>query len=123
MSEPRDGAVTDPDAPVATDPERPSATDVVLTYAYWDEAAGAVLAAGFVSPLVEDGGTCTLVLTQGAAEVTATGSGQLDASTTSCPELSVPGGELRPGTWTAVLEYASGSGSGTSEQLPVEVAG
>ncbi|MGY1751480.1 hypothetical protein [Modestobacter sp. SYSU DS0511] len=115
------GAITDPDAPVATDDSRPSATGVVLSYAYWDERSDAVLASGYVSPHVEEGGTCTLVLTRDDEEVTARTAGLADASTTSCPEMSVPGADLRSGDWAAVLRYRSPSGSGTSQPLDVEV--
>ncbi|RBY77803.1 hypothetical protein DQ238_14160 [Geodermatophilus sp. TF02-6] len=107
--------------PVATDPPRPAATDVVLTLAGWDPASGAVLASGYVSPVVEDGGTCTLELRRDDEAVTATGEGLADATTTVCGDLRVPGSDLAAGEWSAVLRYESDTGVGESAALTVEV--
>lgn len=115
------GTVTDDDDPVATDGPRPDDTDVVLSYVVWDEAAGAVVAGGYVSPVVEDGGTCTLELTRDGESASATADAAADASTTSCGELRVTGDELEPGEWSAVLGYESDTASGTSEPLDVQV--
>jgi hypothetical protein len=115
------GTVPDRDGAVATDAARPTATDVVLSYLVWDGAAGAVLAGGYVSPVVEDGGTCTLELSRDGESVSASSTALPDASTTSCGELRVPGGELEPGEWSAVLTYESDTASGTSEPLDVQV--
>jgi hypothetical protein len=118
---PPEGAVTDDDAPVATDGPRSATTDVVLSYLVWDGAAAAVTAGGYVSPLIEDGGTCTLALTRHGSSVSATSDAAADASTTSCGELQVPGDELEPGEWSAVLSYESDTATGTSEPLDVQV--
>jgi hypothetical protein len=115
------GTVTDDGAPVTTDGPRPDATDVVLSYVVWDEAAGAVVAGGYVSPVVEDGGTCTLALTRDGESASATADAAADASTTSCGELRVADDELEPGEWSAVLSYESDTASGTSEPLDVQV--
>lgn len=113
-SEPRGGTAVS-DAP------RPTATDVVLSYAGWEDAVRAVEAAGYVSPVVEDGGTCTLELTSDGRTTSTTVAAVADATTTVCPGLSVPGDDLAPGTWTARLEYSSPTTEGTSEPLDVEV--
>ncbi|GAB3357543.1 hypothetical protein GCM10027300_27920 [Modestobacter lapidis] len=116
------GVVTDDDAPVATDAPRPATTDVVLTYLVWDGAADAVIASGYVSPVIEDGGTCTLELTRDGESVSTTSDAVADASTTSCGQLQVLGDDLAPGEWSAVLGYESGTTSGTSEPFDVRVA-
>ena len=117
-----DVPVVDEDGePVATDPPRPEATDVVLANAYWDPAEAALLASGYVSPVIEDGGTCTLEVSRDGNAVRATTEGVADASTTVCGGLALPGDELRPGTWSVVLRYESGTASGESEPLEVEV--
>lgn len=105
---------------MATDPPPPSTTEVVLNYATYDAARG-VLGGGYVSPVIEDGGTCTLVLTKGSATVQATSEGRADASTTACGGLTVPRDQLTAGTWTAVLRYASGTAKGHSATLSVQV--
>jgi hypothetical protein len=119
------GAETDPDEEVATDPPRPSVQagtgDVVLSYLYWD--GDAVLAGGYVSPVIEDGGTCTLELTQGGETASASSTASADATTTACAELSVSGDELSPGKWSGVLRYSSDTTSGASDALAVEVQG
>ncbi|MQA33271.1 hypothetical protein [Modestobacter roseus] len=118
---PPPGAVTDDDAPVATDAPRPSATDVAISYLVWDGAEGEVLASGWVSPVIEDGGTCTLELTRDGETATTTSAAFADATTTSCGQLTVPGAELRAGEWTGVISYRSGTSTGRSPALSVEV--
>ena len=106
---------------VATDSPRPQATDVVLSFVGWDTKTAAVEAGGYLSPVVESGGTCTLQLTMGSRTVTADAPAQADASTTSCGNLAVPRSRLTPGTWTAVLRYASTTSTGTSDPATVAV--
>lgn len=94
---------------------------VVLTYSAWSAADRAVLAGGYVSGVIEDGGVCTLTLTLGSASVTVQGPAMPDASTTVCGGLTVPGDRLSAGTWQATLSYASPTRSGTSAPASVEV--
>jgi hypothetical protein len=107
--------------PVVTDTPRPTTTDVVLSYAGWDEKTSAVEAAGYLSPVVESGGVCTLQLTKDSRTVTAAAPAQADASTTSCGDLAVPRAKLTPGAWTAVLRYASKATTGSSDPTSVAV--
>ncbi|WP_113811447.1 hypothetical protein [Blastococcus sp. TBT05-19] len=109
------------DEPAATDAPRPEATDVVLSYAGWEAGSDAVEAAGYVSPVVEDGGTCVLEVTADGRTRSASAPAVADATTTVCPGLSVPGAELAPGTWTVRLQYSSATTEGTSQPLDVEV--
>ncbi len=130
------GAVPDPrateTAPVRTEPPEdvvideppPVAEDtgtVVLTSAEWDTGNGWVRVRAYLPGLVEDGGTCTLTLTRGADVRTATADGMADASTTICGRLTVPGDQLRPGEWQAVVTYASAGVSGSSDAAEVNV--
>lgn len=109
------------DATVATDSPRPQSTEVVLSFLGWNTKDSAVEAGGYLSPVVETGGTCTLALTKDGQTVTATSPAQADASTTSCGNLVVPRAKLRPGSWTAVLRYASKTTTGSSDPSPVVV--
>lgn len=116
-----------PGAPVATD-EPVSSTGgdsvtVVLTYLDWAPGRPGVEAGGLVSGVVEGGGTCTLVLTDGADTVTTSSPGLADAASTVCGGLTVDGGDLVPGTWQGSLEYSSASSSGVSVAVEVEVPG
>ena len=109
------------DVVAATDPARPVATDVVLSTASWDTETSTVQAGGYVSPAVEDGGTCTLELRQDEQTVAVDGPATADASTTVCAGLTIGGSDLGPGTWEAVLRYESRAHSGTSSPVSVEV--
>jgi hypothetical protein len=105
------------DTPLQTTSGR---VDVVLTYAGFEQSTGTVQANGFVAGVLEDGGTCTLTLTKGDDEVTATSTAAADATTTSCGLLETPAG-LDAGTWDAVLAYSSTDAEGTSAALEVVV--
>ena len=111
-----------PDGTVAvTDAPRPSETDVVITLAAWDQAGAALHVAGYVSPVVEEGGTCTVELTRDDEAVEIDGAAVADATTTICGDLAIDGDRLSAGAWTAVLRYASPTTSGASEPITVEV--
>ena len=109
------------DAVAVTDGPRPATTDVVLSTAFWNADIGAVEAAGYVSPVVENGGTCSLELEQDGRTVVVTAAAEADATTTICGNLTASGDELAAGAWTAVLRYRSATTEGTSEPSTVEV--
>ena len=111
----------------ATDPPRPTAVDeaagvdVVVSLAAWDPATAGVVVGGYVSPVVEEGGTCTVELEQAGRVVQAQAPAVADATTTVCGGLEISGAELGPGAWTLVLGYESASASGESAPVDVEV--
>jgi hypothetical protein len=107
-------------APTPTDGARGEAT-VQITYYGWNPAGSVVEVGGFVPFLVEEGGTCTLTLTQGAASATATREATPNVTSTACGELVVPGDQLAPGTWSAVLAYESDRSTGSTEAVEVQV--
>jgi hypothetical protein len=106
------------DAPVAVTGGK---VPVVVTYSGWNPAQRMVMVGGYAAGVVESKGVCTLTLTQGTRKVTAQSPAGPDASTTACDALFVPGTKLAPGSWRAVLSYASPSSSGTSAPVDVEV--
>jgi hypothetical protein len=109
---------------VAVDPPAETAggnVGVVLSYVGWEQSSDAVEAGGFVSGVVEGGGTCRLTLTRGERSAVAETQGEADASTTVCGAIVVPGQELSEGTWKAVLSYESATASGVSAPVDVEV--
>ncbi len=111
------------DDPGTDEPEEepgPAAADVVLTWSGWDGASGQVQAGGYVTGVVETGGTCTLTLRSGGQLVTGTAPAEPDASTTVCA-VGVDGAGLGSGTWTAVLDYRSDAAAGSSDEREVEV--
>lgn len=109
------------DEPVATDGPRPTSAEVVLSTVAWNDETAAVEAAGYLSPVVEDGGTCTLELTRGDETRTVEVPGLSDATTTMCAGLAVAGDQLQPGEWEAVLRYRSEGTKGSSGPQRVEV--
>lgn len=110
------------DSPVATDTPQPQATtDVVLSFLGWNPKTTAVEAGGYISPVVESGGRCTLELTQGTRAVTVSAPAEPDATTTACGNLSAARSRLTPGRWTAVLRYASTKTTGVSDSSTVDV--
>jgi hypothetical protein len=116
--DPTDVAV---DPPVTVTPNADGGLPVALTFADWNATTAAVEVDGYLAGLVEDGGTCTLTLTQGGTTVTAEVPGTADAATTSCGGATVPGTDLAPGTWTAVLSYRSDTTTGSSAPAEVTV--
>jgi cytoskeletal protein RodZ len=112
------------DQPVATDAPvvvTSGKVPVVVTYSDWNATQHLVMVGGYAAGVVESKGVCTLTLTQGARKVTAESPAAPDASTTACGGLSVPGTKLAPGTWRAVLSYASPSSSGAAAPVDIEV--
>jgi hypothetical protein len=94
---------------------------VVITYAGQDPDTSAVQVGGYVTDVIEDGGTCTLTLTSGSTTRTASAQAQADASTTDCGGLEVAAAELKSGTWKAVLSYASPGYQGAAPAVSVAV--
>jgi hypothetical protein len=127
---PLDSTAPDP-TEVATDPTptaapTPTGTTgsrrdavVQITYYGWNQDTSVLEVGGFVHSLVEEGGACTLTLTQGSERATATREATPNVTSTACGELVVPGDQLAPGAWNAVLTYESADSEGESQ--PVEV--
>lgn len=123
---PAPGALEPAPTAVATDAPRPATgrdVAVTVTYSGWDDRAADVEVDGFVTGVVEQGGTCTLTLTSGSSTVTEQHPAHADASTTQCGTVTVPGSRLAPGSWRAVLGYSSATSNGTSAPVPVTVPG
>lgn len=74
----------------------------------------------YVNGIVENGGTCTLTLTNGSQKVTKQVTGEKDANTTLCPQFVVSG--LAIGEWTATVTYNSATAEGISAKSnPIKV--
>ena len=109
------------DAVAVSDAPGSPATHVAVGFAGWDAATASVQVGGYVSPVVEQGGVCTVSLRKGDRTVETSAAAVPDASTTVCGGLSVRGPDLSAGTWTVVLRYDSPTASGSSEPTSVEV--
>jgi hypothetical protein len=117
-------AMPEKDENVATDP--PVSTDggnvgVVVTQAGWAASGQGVEVVGFVTGVVEDGGTCRVTLTRGGQSFSAEREGSADATTTACGSLEVGNAQMDVGEWQAVLSYESARSAGSSAPVPVLV--
>jgi hypothetical protein len=109
---------------VATDPPQVvdgNAVSVEVTTWGWNAAQRRAQVRGYVAGVVEDGGTCTLTLAKDGRQVTADAQATPDASTTACGSVAVPGDQLTPGVWQAVLSYASPQSKGSAPAVAIEV--
>lgn len=109
---------------VATDERAPTSggeVSVQITQAGWGTSGTAVEVSGFVSGVVEDGGTCRVTLTHDGETVTGENAGLADATTTVCGVIEVGDVEMSSGWWQAVLSYESATSTGTSRPADVLV--
>lgn len=100
-----------------TDSSSKMSVSVTITTIYQQE--NEVHVNGFVTGVVEDGGTCTLTLTdESGKKVSVSRSGHENATNTTCGQSSIKTSQLHTGKWTASLVYASSKASGTSSNNP-----
>ncbi len=77
---------------------------------------------GYISGVVEDGGTCTATYTKGATSFARTSTGIINVSNTTCPAIKTSRSDFTStGTWSVVLTYNSPSSQGTSQPVSIEV--
>ncbi|CAB4904140.1 MAG: hypothetical protein F2825_02260 [Actinobacteria bacterium] len=111
-----------PGEPVGTDdPVVPTGGAVAVTVTWSGFDRGALEVDGFVTGVVESGGTCLLTATRGGDTVTAEVVAEPDASTTQCGAVTIAADELSPGTWNAVLSYRSATSVGAADAVEVDV--
>lgn len=82
---------------------------------------GTVSGYGFISGVIENGGTCTFTFTRGSEQVSESSNGVADATTTRCPPVQVSKNSLSAGSWDVVLNYSSGAAEGTSDVWSLQV--
>lgn len=93
--------------------------NVVLTSTGADN--GQVDASGFVSNLVEEGGTCTYTFTQTQRTVKKSSGTSVNPTSTTCQTVRFSENELGTGEWKVVIQYNSSSASGTSNEGTLEI--
>lgn len=94
---------------------------VTITFFGWDQAKQVAQAGGYVTGVIESGGTCTLTLSKGGQTATGTTTAHADATTTTCGAVTIPGSQLTAGTWQAVLSYRSDRHTGKADPVAIEV--
>lgn len=101
-------------------PSSPTVKDVQPIISYVGRNGSLVEVNGFVPGVIESGGQCTAVFSDGAGRVVErSGSAEADATTTICEPLTVSATELSGGTWTVLLRYRSDTSAGVSSPSPV----
>lgn len=108
------------DATVAAEPT-PEGVTVLITSQSWNAANQSIEVVGTVQGIAIESSTCTASATLDGAAVTASVEGVFDGSGTSCGLIAIPMAGHPPGSYQVVIEFASASGSGTSEPVVVTV--
>ena len=117
---PAQPSVTAAPTPTVT-PSAGAQTPVDVTIVTLDVHVGVLEATGIVTGAVEDGSTCTLIISRGSEERTATAASTAGRESTNCGLMTIPVGELAPGAWDAVIEYSSDGFQGRSASQGVTV--
>jgi hypothetical protein len=95
-------------------------SSVTPLFGFLDQTSTKVQANGYV-PVVESGGSCTLVLSRGSNRVSTTNPALPDAQSTVCGLMEIDKSRLSTGTWSATIEYSSPSSKGVSTPQTIEV--
>jgi len=116
-------ATETPTDATAAPSEEPAPADAVVTLAGVDVDGQNVTVAGLVTGVIEDGGTCTFVMTSGTSGgvVEATSVGIANVSNTVCPTAQSPIASFTKGPWNVVLDYASDAMTLSSAPLTLEI--
>lgn len=110
--------------PASSPPSQPviPGAAAVVTLASYDKSKAAVVVGGFVSGVIEDGGTCTFTVTatDTGASTTLTSTGAINVDSTTCGSREVAAPDSKSGAYTVTLEYSNAVGAVTSSPVPVE---
>jgi hypothetical protein len=96
-------------------------TGVTLVFGYIEVRDGQVNSNGFISTIIEEGGTCTLTLKKGSRLAQATSLSLADAQSTVCGLMQINTSELSGGEWSATISYSSDKYEGVSEERLITV--
>jgi hypothetical protein len=111
--------------PASTAPTPSAATttvSVTLAYHGWSWVDDVAQVGGVVAGAKKPDGTCTLTMTSDGRSVTGTSAATADEKGgVVCAAVSVPGAELSPGMWQAVLSYSAPGQQGSSPAVDIEV--
>ncbi len=94
-------------------------TPIITAYGY--TAAGGVEVGSRVPGIIENGGTCTLVVEKDGKQITQTKKSTDNVSETSCGFISITADKFSSGTWTAQVNYSSKKARGSSESVNIEI--
>jgi hypothetical protein len=108
---------------VSRDSQKTETTTVTPIISSWgqDQASKNVEVGAFVPGVYEDGGKCTLTLTNQGVIITEVREGAKNVSNTTCGIFTVKRDRVTAGSWSAVVQYSSSKATGTSSQINVTV--
>lgn len=102
--------------------EKPKqAVSVSVLQADTDAAAGTITVIAQATGIAEDGGTCTLTVTQGATTKSISAKAESNVSDTQCYPLTLSIVGLAPGDASFTVSYSSNGYTGKSNPSPVTV--
>lgn len=94
----------------------PTKTSVTPIITNASQNGSEINVSGYVSGVFENGGTCTVTLTQAGSQITKTSAGFENASTTQCTPVTIERSEFSTaGQWQTTLTYESANAAGISQ--------
>lgn len=105
----------------ATNSNTKKSVQPVISYWGQDKSGQPLEVNGYVTGIIEKGGTCTLTLVKGSEKVTDSRTSLDNAQDTSCGLFVIPKSRLSNGSWSVQLSYSSARASGASDKVTMEV--
>lgn len=102
-------------------PNQSGKTSVLPKITYAEQYDKQVEVGSYINGIFEDGGTCTLTLSNASKKLTANVSGVRGSNNVNCPVLSIPTSSLYSGTWSATVTYVSSTSEGVSTTRNITV--
>lgn len=100
----------------------PANVSVGISFAGYDDGEGVIDIRAFTTDVIEGDGTCRATLTLNGQEVTRESKAFVDSSSSQCEPIQISLADFPAGgTWKLVVDYQSGSHSGSSSTVEVEV--
>jgi hypothetical protein len=94
---------------------------VQITIHDWNAKQDQAEVDAFVPGAVIPGGTCTLTLTQGSVQRTASRTAVTTPASTSCGLITIAGAQLGAGAWRAEVRFHAPTASGASAPVTIQV--
>lgn len=109
-----------PTSPTVDEKTNLQRANVILTNT--GQSGDEITASGFVSNVVEEGGTCTFVFVKNLQTIEKSSSTLSNATSTTCKTVKFSKSELSSGTWKVHIKYTSGVSTGESNELELSVS-
>jgi hypothetical protein len=107
-----------------TQPQQPTGDQkisVTPVFGYIEISESQINSNGFITTMIEEGGTCTLTLKKDGVTKQTSNTSLADAQSTVCGLMQISTDGLSIGNWTATISYSSDKYEGVSEERLVKV--